>query len=96
MFYVGAISAKTISTFRYIRIMYKYLLKVLLHYRYIKCIFYYNSFSGSTSSGGGSSGSTARRRKTCISARERNLRRLESNERERMRMHSLNDAFEVI
>ncbi|KAL1497738.1 hypothetical protein ABEB36_008645 [Hypothenemus hampei] len=37
-----------------------------------------------------------RRRKTCISARERNLRRLESNERERMRMHSLNDAFEQL
>lgn len=36
-----------------------------------------------------------RRRKTGLSARERNLRRLESNERERMRMHSLNDAFEV-
>ena len=31
-----------------------------------------------------------------VSARERNLRRLESNERERMRMHSLNDAFEVL
>jgi len=29
-----------------------------------------------------------------VSARERNLRRLESNERERMRMHSLNDAFQ--
>ncbi|KAL2749737.1 protein dimmed-like [Vespula maculifrons] len=39
---------------------------------------------------------TTRRRKSGISARERNLRRLESNERERMRMHSLNDAFEVI
>lgn len=51
---------------------------------------------GSTSSGGGSSGSTTRRRKSCISARERNLRRLESNERERMRMHSLNDAFEQL
>lgn len=38
---------------------------------------------------------TTRRRKSGISARERNLRRLESNERERMRMHSLNDAFEV-
>lgn len=36
-----------------------------------------------------------RKRKSGISARERNLRRLESNERERMRMHSLNDAFEV-
>lgn len=37
-----------------------------------------------------------RRRKSGISARERNLRRLESNERERMRMHSLNDAFEQL
>lgn len=37
---------------------------------------------------------TGRRRKTTVSARERNLRRLESNERERMRMHSLNDAFQ--
>lgn len=27
--------------------------------------------------------------------REKTLRRLESNERERMRMHSLNDAFQV-
>ncbi|ESO84239.1 hypothetical protein LOTGIDRAFT_98055, partial [Lottia gigantea] len=35
---------------------------------------------------------SVRRRKT--SARERNMRRLESNERERMRMHSLNDAFQ--
>ncbi|GBP78535.1 Protein dimmed [Eumeta japonica] len=37
-----------------------------------------------------------RRRRAGISARERNLRRLESNERERMRMHSLNDAFEQL
>ncbi|XP_018898978.1 protein dimmed isoform X2 [Bemisia tabaci] len=37
-----------------------------------------------------------RRRKTSLSAKERNLRRLESNERERMRMHSLNDAFEQL
>ncbi|XP_056642863.1 class A basic helix-loop-helix protein 15-like [Diorhabda carinulata] len=51
---------------------------------------------GSASSGSASSGTTIRRRKTCISARERNLRRLESNERERMRMHSLNDAFEQL
>lgn len=28
-------------------------------------------------------------------SKERTLRRLESNERERMRMHSLNDAFQV-
>lgn len=30
-----------------------------------------------------------------ITPRQRTLRRLESNERERMRMHSLNDAFQV-
>lgn len=35
---------------------------------------------------------SAKRRKGS-NARERNLRRLESNERERQRMHSLNDAF---
>ncbi|PSN30099.1 Protein dimmed, partial [Blattella germanica] len=46
--------------------------------------------NGSVSNGNG------RRRKSGISARERNLRRLESNERERMRMHSLNDAFEQL
>ncbi|XP_018323927.1 protein dimmed-like isoform X2 [Agrilus planipennis] len=51
----------------------------------------------STSSGSiGGTTTTGRRRKTGISARERNLRRLESNERERMRMHSLNDAFEQL
>ncbi|XKL67210.1 hypothetical protein PGB90_010630 [Kerria lacca] len=37
-----------------------------------------------------------RRRKTGLTSKERNLRRLESNERERMRMHSLNDAFEQL
>lgn len=37
-----------------------------------------------------------RRRRSALSARERNLRRLESNERERMRMHSLNDAFQAL
>ena len=49
------------------------------------------------SSGGGSCVimATTRKRRSGVSARERNLRRLESNERERMRMHSLNDAFEV-
>jgi class B basic helix-loop-helix protein 8 len=41
-----------------------------------------------------SSSNTSRKRKSAVSARERNLRRLESNERERMRMHSLNDAFQ--
>ncbi|XP_064478729.1 protein dimmed-like isoform X2 [Ornithodoros turicata] len=40
--------------------------------------------------------SSGRRRRTTLSARERNLRRLESNERERMRMHSLNDAFQAL
>nr|CAD7596789.1 unnamed protein product [Timema genevievae] len=44
---------------------------------------------------GGGSGA-ARRRKPVLNARERNVRRLESNERERMRMHSLNDAFQVL
>ncbi|KAL8572115.1 hypothetical protein ACOMHN_031072 [Nucella lapillus] len=36
----------------------------------------------------------AARRRKGVSARERNIRRLESNERERQRMHSLNDAFQ--
>ncbi|XP_077300507.1 uncharacterized protein LOC143921192 [Arctopsyche grandis] len=40
--------------------------------------------------------SGGRRKRSAASARERNLRRLESNERERMRMHSLNDAFEQL
>lgn len=34
------------------------------------------------------------RKRKGISSRERNVRRLESNERERMRMHTLNDAFQ--
>ena len=34
-----------------------------------------------------------RQRRKALNARERNLRRLESNERERQHMHSLNDAF---
>lgn len=41
------------------------------------------------------SSAIARRKKGSLNAKERNLRRLESNERERMRMHSLNDAFQV-
>lgn len=41
--------------------------------------------------GGGASG---RRKKPCLSARERNVRRIESNERERLRMHGLNEAFQ--
>ncbi|OWR42708.1 neurogenic differentiation factor 2 [Danaus plexippus] len=52
--------------------------------------------AASSSSSGTTSGSSGpgRRRRCGTSARERNLRRLESNERERMRMHSLNRAFE--
>ena len=38
----------------------------------------------------------ASRRRKGVSARERNMRRLESNERERQRMHSLNDAFQEL
>ncbi|XP_049868927.1 class A basic helix-loop-helix protein 15-like [Pectinophora gossypiella] len=54
------------------------------------------SAAGGSSSGspGPAAGPGRRRRCGGISARERNLRRLESNERERMRMHSLNRAFE--
>lgn len=36
----------------------------------------------------------AGKRRKGVSARERNLRRLESNERERIRMHNLNSAFQ--
>lgn len=53
-----------------------------------------NGGNGSASEKSGSGGKE-RRRKSVLSARERNLRRLESNERERQRMHSLNDAFQV-
>ncbi|XP_022257005.1 twist-related protein-like [Limulus polyphemus] len=42
------------------------------------------------------SSTNGRRRRQTLNARERNLRRLESNERERMRMHSLNDAFQSL
>lgn len=42
----------------------------------------------------GAQAKRAARRRKGVSARERNLRRLESNERERQRMHSLNDAFQ--
>ena len=63
-----------------------------------------SSQSDDTSGGGGTtttrtsrgrSATNSRRRKGQLNAKERNLRRLESNERERMRMHSLNDAYEV-
>ena len=51
------------------------------------------SQANSSATAGSSSG---RRRKSLLNARDRNLRRLESNERERMRMHSLNDAFQAL
>lgn len=54
-----------------------------------------SSSSSVTSSSSGNNNSNRRKRNT-LSARERNLRRLESNERERMRMHSLNDAFQAL
>lgn len=58
-----------------------------------------DSSSQSDTSGCGSRGrapnASPRRRKGALNAKERNIRRLESNERERMRMHSLNDAFQV-
>ncbi|XP_013200018.2 protein dimmed [Amyelois transitella] len=52
--------------------------------------------SSSASANGPAAQGPGRRRRSGISARERNLRRLESNERERMRMHSLNRAFEEL
>ncbi|KAL0270572.1 UNVERIFIED_CONTAM: hypothetical protein PYX00_007938 [Menopon gallinae] len=63
----------------------------------------YSSRSARSRSGGSSTSSgtthhsgTRARRKPVLNARERNIRRLESNERERMRMHSLNDAFQSL
>ena len=52
--------------------------------------------SGSRSSQDKPYNGTGRRRTTrsSMNARERNIKRLESNERERQRMHSLNDAFQ--
>jgi len=54
----------------------------------------HNSGRNSSSMMNGAS-SGPKRKRPGMSARERNLRRLESNERERLRMHSLNAAFEV-
>ena len=50
---------------------------------------------GGDTGGGGAGAAGGRRRKQCLSARERNVRRIESNERERLRMHGLNEAFQV-
>uniref|UniRef100_A0A9J7YJ34 Class A basic helix-loop-helix protein 15 n=3 Tax=Cyprinus carpio TaxID=7962 RepID=A0A9J7YJ34_CYPCA len=44
----------------------------------------------------GSSRVGTRRRRQHGSAKERNVRRLESNERERQRMHKLNNAFQAL
>lgn len=38
----------------------------------------------------------AMKKRKGISAKERNVRRLESNERERLRMHNLNEAFQEL
>jgi len=61
-----------------------------------------SSSNGVSSTNGGSHGSDGvkrkkpvGRRKLILSAREKTVRRLESNERERLRMHSLNEAFQV-
>ena len=57
--------------------------------------------SGGVSGGGAkleavtSSSTGGRRRRTNMTSRDRNVRRIESNERERIRMHELNDAFQV-
>ncbi|EDX05734.1 protein dimmed [Drosophila simulans] len=49
-----------------------------------------------STSSNSSNANASRRRKGALNAKERNMRRLESNERERMRMHSLNDAFQSL
>lgn len=61
-----------------------------------------NGSSNPSKEGGGGGGEApvkkknpVGRRKLILSAREKTLRRLESNERERLRMHSLNQAFQV-
>ncbi|XP_023163303.2 protein dimmed [Drosophila hydei] len=55
-----------------------------------------NSNNNNNNSSNSSNANANRRRKGALNAKERNLRRLESNERERMRMHSLNDAFQSL
>ena len=51
-------------------------------------------YGGGSSGGSGSQPAASSRRRRSHGARERNIRRIESNERERQRMHSLNDAFQ--
>uniref|UniRef100_A0A8C6TRL6 Class A basic helix-loop-helix protein 15 n=1 Tax=Neogobius melanostomus TaxID=47308 RepID=A0A8C6TRL6_9GOBI len=59
-----------------------------------------DSWRGSLRSGGPKSGKArggSRRRRTHgTSSKERSIRRLESNERERQRMHKLNNAFQAL
>lgn len=55
-----------------------------------------NGNVGSAARGSPTNKSTpGRRKKPSLSSRERNVRRIESNERERLRMHGLNEAFQV-
>lgn len=58
------------------------------------------SWRGSLRSGGGKrqgrAGGGRRRRQHGSSTKERSIRRLESNERERQRMHKLNNAFQAL
>uniref|UniRef100_A0A3P8U2K9 Class A basic helix-loop-helix protein 15 n=1 Tax=Amphiprion percula TaxID=161767 RepID=A0A3P8U2K9_AMPPE len=59
------------------------------------------SWRGSLRSGGGNrqgggGGGGRRRRQYGSSTKERSIRRLESNERERQRMHKLNNAFQAL
>ncbi|XP_028844610.1 class A basic helix-loop-helix protein 15-like [Denticeps clupeoides] len=51
---------------------------------------------GSEASTGGTWRPRGGRRRQHSSAKERNVRRLESNERERQRMHKLNNAFQAL
>lgn len=54
------------------------------------------SWRGSLRSGNGKRQGVGRRRKHGSSTKERSIRRLESNERERQRMHKLNNAFQAL
>nr|XP_020503804.1 class A basic helix-loop-helix protein 15 [Labrus bergylta] len=51
---------------------------------------------GTGGGGGGGGGGGRRRRQRSSSNKERSVRRLESNERERQRMHKLNNAFQAL
>ncbi|CAL9698868.1 unnamed protein product [Knipowitschia caucasica] len=55
-----------------------------------------DSWRGSLRSGGPKRGGRRRKRSHGTSSKERSVRRLESNERERQRMHKLNNAFQAL